>query len=283
MRKSIWIRLTGIGIFTAAAFVAYTQGPQPTPLETLPITDGMYYIHNPEVPGNTTVLITDEGVLLVDDKFPQDGENIVAEVRKLTDAPIKYVVNTHHHGDHSGSNPTFQKEGAIIVSSAKARERMVAGKQAGPANFAFENRAQLYLGGEPIELYQYGRAHTDGDAVVLFPNKRVLASGDIYANDPGTPELVDYAGGGSATEWPNTLTKALHLEFDQVVPGHGTLATHADMQNFRDDTAELRRTIHQMLSQGASRADVEKYVRERFGFLDFHVNMSLDGLINELK
>ncbi len=283
MQKSTWIRLSGIGIFAAAAWVAYTQAPQPTAIETLPITDGMYYIHNPEVPGNTTVLITEEGVLLVDDKFPQDGPNIVAAVRKLTDAPIKYVVNTHHHGDHSGSNPTFQKEGAVIVSTGKAHDRMVAGKQAGPANFTFEERAKLYLGGEPVELYHFGRAHTDGDAVVLFPQKGVLASGDIYANDPGTPELVDYAGGGSAVDWPDTLTKALELDFEQVVPGHGTLASHADMEGFRDDTAELRKKIHEMLSAGASREEIEKYVRERFGFLDFHVNMSLTGLMNELK
>ncbi|MEI9812574.1 MAG: MBL fold metallo-hydrolase [Acidobacteriota bacterium] len=109
MQKSTWLRLASIAVFFGCAYVAYTQAPQPTKIETRKLGDNLYVIWNDFVPGNTTVLITKEGVILVDDKFEQDGDNILASVKKLTPLPVKYVINTHYHGDHSGSNPTMAK------------------------------------------------------------------------------------------------------------------------------------------------------------------------------
>jgi glyoxylase-like metal-dependent hydrolase (beta-lactamase superfamily II) len=196
---------------------------------------------------------------------------------------VKYVVNTHYHNDHAGSNPTMQKAGALVVTSEAARKRIIAAKQAGPSNITFHETGHIYLGGEQVDLHYFGRAHTDGDIVALFPKQRVLAAGDMYANDPGTPELVDFDGGGSAIAWPDTLDKALKLDFDRAVPGHGTVTPKSGMAKFRDDTVLLRKQVHDMLAAGKTKADVEKYVRAQFGFQDFHVQMSLDGLIKELK
>jgi glyoxylase-like metal-dependent hydrolase (beta-lactamase superfamily II) len=283
MHNALLIRGLGAAAFLGCALIAYTQGNAPAKIETQKIGDNMYVIHNDFVPGNTTVLVTNEGVILVDDKYPQDGDNILAEVKKITPLPVKYVINTHYHNDHAGSNLTMQKAGALVVSSEAARKRFVTAKQAGPSNITFHQTGHIYLGGEQVDLHYLGRAHTDGDIVALFVKQRVLAAGDMYANDPGTPELVDFDGGGSAIDWPDTLTKALTLDFDRAVPGHGNITPKSGMAKFRDDTAKLRKDVHDMAAAGKTRADIEKYVRTTFGFQDFHVQMSLDGLIKELK
>jgi glyoxylase-like metal-dependent hydrolase (beta-lactamase superfamily II) len=283
MQPSNRFRLLASALLVGCAAIAYTQTQPPSKLDVVKLTENMYVIHNDFVPGNTTVLITSEGVILVDDKYPEDADNIVAEVKKLTSQPIKYVINTHHHGDHSGGNPTMQKLGAVAVSSDQARKNMVAGQQPGLTNITIEREGHLYLGGEQVDLYYFGRAHTNGDIVALFPKQRVLATGDTYANDPGTPELVDYEGGGSAIEWPKTLTKELTLNFDRAVPGHGTVASKAELAKFRDSTQRLSTRLHDMLKAKRSKADVEKVVRSEFGFQDFHVEKSLDGLMKELK
>jgi cyclase len=270
-------------MFVGCAIVAYTQTVAPAKLVTQKLGDNLYLIHNDFVPGNTTVLVTNEGVILVDDKYPLDGDNILAEVKKITNQPLKYVINTHHHGDHSGSNPTMQKAGAIVVSSENARKRMVEGKQAGQSNITFQDQGHVYLGGEQVDLYYFGKAHTDGDIVALFPKQRLLASGDIYANEPGTPELIDYAGGGRAVAWTETLNKALKLDFDRVVPGHGTVAPKTAMAGFRDTSIKLTKRVHEMVEAKKSRADVEKMLRAEFQYADVHVSKSLDGLMKELK
>ena len=219
MRKSTFIRLVSGLILSGALWVAYTQQQQPSKQELVKLKDDLYVIHNDFVPGNTTAFVTSEGVILVDDKFDVDHAGIMAELKKVTDKPIKYVINTHHHGDHSGSNAKMQALGAQIVASEEARENMVDGKMPGLPSVTFEHEANLWLGGKQVRLYHFGRSHTNGDVVVLFPQDRVLASGDMFTFGDATPELIDYAGGGSAKEWPKTLDSALMLDFVQVVPG----------------------------------------------------------------
>jgi glyoxylase-like metal-dependent hydrolase (beta-lactamase superfamily II) len=219
----------------------------------------------------------------VDDKFPQDADNIVSEVKKLTNQPIKYIVSTHHHGDHTGGNPRLQQLGAQVVSTEEARQNMADGKQPGLPNVTFEHHATIYLGGKTAELYHWGRAHTNGDAVVLFPAQRVLASGDMFTYGDDVPELIDYSGGGSGKEWTTTLDSALKLDFDRVVPGHGNVTTKAEMQKYRQSTLRLRNRVHDMIAQKKTKADVEKMLRTEFHFADLHVARSLDGLMLEMQ
>src|SRR5581483_5448260 len=114
MRKSTVVRLAAALFGLGALFTAYTQfGNQPAKLNTIKLKDDLYVIHNDVVPGNTTALITNEGVLLVDDKFEIDHANIMAELKKITNKPVKYVINTHHHADHSGGNAQLQQMNAI--------------------------------------------------------------------------------------------------------------------------------------------------------------------------
>jgi glyoxylase-like metal-dependent hydrolase (beta-lactamase superfamily II) len=284
MRKSSLVRLILAGLLLGGVWVAYTyQGPAPSKLDTQKIATDLYVIHNDRVPGNTTVLVTSDGVVMVDDKFPVDVDNILAEVKKVTSQPVKYVVNTHHHGDHSGGNAKLQAMGVQVVTSEQARQYMVDGKQSGLSNIAFEGHMHIYLGGKNVELYYFGKSHTGGDIVAYFPAQRAIAMGDMYTHGDGLPELVDYSGGGSAKEWTGTVDRALKLDFDTVVPGHGDVTTKAELAKFRQSTVSLRNKVHEMVAAKASRADIEKMLRSDFGFGDLHVNVSLDGLMAELR
>jgi glyoxylase-like metal-dependent hydrolase (beta-lactamase superfamily II) len=282
--KSRVTLLAVLGVALLGAYV-YGQGFGQTPakLDTIKIKDDLFVIHNDFVPGNTTALITNEGVVLVDDKFEIDHDGIMAQLKKLTNQPVKYVINTHYHADHSGGNPKLQALGAQVVTSELARAKMAEVKQPGMANVTLENNLRLYVGGKRIEVWRFGRAHTDGDVVVLFPDHRVLAAGDMFTFGDATPQLIDYAGGGSARDWPGTLDGALKLDFDQVVPGHGLVTTKQELRKFRDSAQTLRTRVHDMLAQNKSRGEIEKMLRSDFHFADLHVMVSLDGMLAELR
>jgi cyclase len=228
-------------------------------------------------------LITGDGVVLVDDKFEVDHDNIIAELKKVTDKPIKYVINTHHHADHSGGNAKLQQMNVQVVASVQARENMVDANQPGLPNIVFDQHARVYLGGKSVELYHYGRAHTNGDIVVYFPADRALAAGDMFTYGDATPQLIDYAGGGSAKEWTKTLDQALQLDFEAVVPGHGDITTKQEMRKFRDSTLKLRSRIHEMLVQKKTRDDIAKMLQTEFHWVQLHLDRGLDGAMAELQ
>jgi glyoxylase-like metal-dependent hydrolase (beta-lactamase superfamily II) len=284
MRKSSMIRLSAAVFLCGALWMAYTQAPpQPAKLSTVKLKDDLYVIHNDFVPGNTTALITGEGVILVDDKFEVDHNNIMSELKKITDKPVKYVINTHHHADHSGGNAKMQEMNAQVVASEEARENMVDGKQPGLPVITFEHDTRIHLGGKDVRLYHYGRAHTNGDIVVYFPADRALAAGDMFTFGNDVPELIDYSGGGSAKEWPKTLDSALQLDFDTVVPGHGVVTTKAEMRKYRDTAQRLRNRVHEMLVQKKSRDEIAKMLQSEFHWAQLHLDIGLDGAMAELR
>lgn len=266
-----------------ALWMAQVYGQQAARLNLVKVKDDLYVIHNDYVPGNSTALITSDGVVLVDDKFEIDHDNIIAELKKVTDKPIRYVINTHHHADHSGGNAKLQQMNVQVVASVQARENMVDANQPGLPNIVFDQHARVYLGGKSVELYHYGRAHTNGDIVVYFPADRALAAGDMFTYGDATPQLIDYAGGGSAKEWTKTLDQALQLDFEAVVPGHGDVTTKQEMRKFRDSTLKLRRRIHEMLVQKKTRDDIAKMLQTEFHWVQLHLDRGLDGAMAELQ
>ena len=275
--------VAGLGLLLAGAYVHAQFGQEPAKLSVQKLRDDIFVIRNEFVPGNTTVMVTNEGVVLVDDKFDIDHANILAQLKTFTNQPIKYVINTHHHGDHSGSNAKMQALGAQVVSSEQARQHMVDGSQPGLPNVTIDGHGTLFLGGKRVELYWFGRAHTSGDIVALFPAQRVLAAGDMFTVGNDTPQLVDYAGGGSAKEWPATVDRVLQLDFDNVVPGHGMVVDKAAMRTFRGTAERLKNRVHEVLAKKASRDDIVKMLKSEFSYADFHINASLDGLLVELR
>jgi glyoxylase-like metal-dependent hydrolase (beta-lactamase superfamily II) len=284
MNKTVILSVCGTALALLAPLAQAQFGGQPSKLETIKVRDDIYVISNVAVPGLVTALITDDGVVLVDDKFEIDHDNIMAEIKKITNQPVKYVINTHYHGDHSGGNAKLQALGTLAVASTEARASMVAANQSGQPNITVGNHAELHIGGKTVEIHKVGRAHTNGDVVVLFPEQRVLAAGDIFANGPGTSaQLVDYRGGGSAKLWPQAVDQALALQYDTVIPGHGLVSTKADLTAYRARAQRFADTLQQLVSQGKSRAEIETVVRGQFDWEDFHINAALDGLINEFR
>lgn len=282
-------RILFLHVLIATTFALWLSGAlaqserPPAELELIQLNDEIFVIHNPGSPGNATALVTDEGVLLVDDKFEVDYDNIVAMLRTVTDQPVTYVVNTHLHPDHTGSNARFQEAGAVIVASEMARVGMVERSYAGLPTFTMEESARLHLGGRAVDLMWMGRAHTGGDIIVYFPDFQILVAGDLFNTGGGLSRLIDYSSGGSIRDWTQTLDNILQLGFETVVPGHGRPTIRDVMLSYRADTATSRARIRELISEGVSRDELETVLREDFGWGNLHIQRGLDGIIGELR
>jgi glyoxylase-like metal-dependent hydrolase (beta-lactamase superfamily II) len=238
MRKEIVVRVIVAVLELAGLWLAWSQNP-PAPLI---IGDG----------GNVAFMPTNEGVILVDDKFAQDAPEIVAKVKSVSDKAIRYVLNTHQHGDHTGGNEALLAANAEIVIQKNARANMVAGKQPGLPRITFSEETQVFLGGKQVLARYLGRGHTNGDAVIYFPSERVLHTGDLFVN-PGPP-FIDGSAGGSIKEWSQTIEKALQYDFDVVIPGHGPLARKADLAKWVQTMAAIRTRVEKACAGGAADA-----------------------------
>ena len=237
------------GFAAAAAVVVVVTGQQPEPLSITPVKDGLYYING--VGGNVGVRVTSEGVILSDDKFPRNVEAIEARVAEVTDQPIRYIINTHHHGDHAGGNVGFI-DSAEIIAHENARANMVRNDQDAPPRIVYADRTAVHLGGVEVRAHHFGQGHTDGDSVVYYPDLRTVHGGDLLH---GTAPFIDYANGGSSKAWVTTLDGILSLDFDTAIPGHGGVMTRADVEAFREQFLAVRARMRELIDGGLSRDD----------------------------
>ena len=287
MTRTLVTRLSAGALFLAGCWIAYIQAQAPAPKLTIhKVKDDLYEIEGDG--GNVAVYITNEGVILVDDKYDQDHEAIVSNVKSVTDQPIKYILSTHYHADHSGGNAKFLPT-AEIISTLNAHNNIVnkvqsnapPGMQA--ARVTFTTEAQVFLGGKEVRAKYYGRGHTNGDAMIYFPALRVLHTGDLMA---GNTPLIDYPGGGSLKEWADTLTGAINsLDFDTVIPGHGPVTDKAGLQTYRDNVQKQRERVTQLIREGKSQDEVGKAMIAEFHWTQTGLQMqwSLPGMMTELR
>ena len=201
MRKNAAVRLALAAAAGLGVWLAWAQNP-PQPLNLQKVTDNLYVIIGDG--GNTAFMPTSEGVIVVDDKFAADAPQIVAKVKSVTDKPIRYVLNTHQHPDHTGGNEAMLAANAEIVIHKNARANMVTNKQPGLPHITFTDESQVFLGGKEVVAKHLGRGHTNGDAVIYFPSERVLHTGDLFV--VGAP-YCDANSGGSIKEWSQTVQK----------------------------------------------------------------------------
>jgi len=229
---------------------AWAQNP-PQPLTLQKVTDNLYVIIGDG--GNTAFMPTGDGVILVDDKFAADGPNIVAKVKSVTDKPIRYVLNTHQHGDHTGGNDAMMAANAEIVIHKNARANMVTGKQPGLPQITFTDESQVFLGGKEVVARHLGRGHTNGDAVIYFPSEKVLHTGDLFV--VGAP-YCDTNNGGSIKDWDQTIQKVLQTyDFDTVIPGHGPVSKREDLVKWVATMATVRDRVRKACAAGDKAAD----------------------------
>jgi cyclase len=292
MSRTLLVRISAAALFLTLGWIAYTQlaftqNPAPAKLTLNKVKDDLYEIEGDG--GNVAVYITDEGVILIDDKFDRDHQNIVDQVKSVTNQPIKYVINTHYHQDHSGGNSKFLPT-AEIISTAMARTNIVEHKQVGnvqppdvsPARITFTTEASVNLGGKEVRAIYMGRGHTNGDAVIYFPALRVLHTGDLMA---GASPLIDYNGGGSVVEWTKTLDNALKLDFDTVIPGHGAITNKAGLVTYRDNVEKMRNRVSGLIHEGKSQDDVAKFMTAEYKWApgSLQQQWSVPGMMTELK
>ena len=192
--------------------------------------------------GNVAVYLTDEGVILVDDMFDRNYDEIMAKVKSLTDKPVRYVLNTHQHDDHAGGNARMMMT-AEVIAHRNARANMVALKQPGPPRLTFSEEIDVHLGGKEVRARHYGRGHTGGDAIIYFPALKVIHTGDLFLTYPPLP-FIDYANGGSALEWNKNLDEVLKTDFEVAIPGHGPVSDRAGLRKFRDNFETMRNRIN---------------------------------------
>jgi glyoxylase-like metal-dependent hydrolase (beta-lactamase superfamily II) len=180
----------------------------------------------------------------------------MARVQSVTKQPVKYVINTHQHGDHTGSNVQFIKT-ADILAHKNARANMVRTKQMDtPPRVTFGDETAVYLGGAEVQAHYFGRGHTNGDAVVYFPDLRTVHMGDLFT--AGFP-YIDYENGGSIAEWIKTIDAALELDFDTAIPGHGPVMRKADLETYRNKIEIVRQRVRDLVMKGVSK---EQYVAQ---------------------
>ena len=207
---------------------------------------------------NVGVLRTDAGTVLVDTMtFPMQGKRIRALAEKLTGQPVRVVISTHYHLDHTHGNPAFEPETEFVST-----ERTLANLRVRDANFwegdhakvlpetTFEHEHEIKLGGKTVRLIHPGRGHTDGDTVVIFVEDRVLHTGDLFVNE--MYPNIDLEGGGSLERWIETLDRVIAIDVDDVIPGHGLLADPKSIRGFQQYLRDLWSIAKRASEQGLS-------------------------------
>ena len=226
--------------------------------------------------GNIGVSTGPDGVLIVDDQFAPLAEKIAAAIEKLDSGPIKFVLNTHWHGDHTGGNGYFGKK-ASIVAHANVRKRLAdksdTPKEALPV-VTFGDSASVHFNGEEIRLIHLGPGHTDGDSIIHFTKSGVVHMGDLFFNERFP--FVDLGSGGDVAGLLKNIEAALEkIPADaKIIPGHGALGTRADLEKYRDMLVETTGLVKKAIADGKSLADVkaaglpEKYKTWGSGFIN---------------
>jgi cyclase len=285
MRKLRRAALYALASIVLVGMVAATPNPTPTPdhhdrkpgdvFRLQPLPGGVYALYGRG--GNIGFFVGSDAVVVVDSEFKDIAPGILAQIRSVTDKPIKYLVNTHHHGDHTGGNEAFQSF-AVIIAHDSVRRRMLESpqrilaeypkeleeaKKAGNAEdvkfledaiawakkvkveeiaapvVTFDSEVRIHVGGETVEVWHTPPAHTDGDSVIYFTNANVVHMGDLYFHD-GIP-FIDVASGGSARGYLAAIDKIIARVPPNVtvIPGHGAVSDLAGLKGARQFVADL--------------------------------------------
>jgi cyclase len=219
--------------------------------------------------GNIGLSVGQDAAFIIDDQYAPLTDKIVEAVKKVTDKPVKFVINTHWHGDHTGGNENFGKAGAVIIAHDNVRRRMSTEqviemlKSTTPPSprvalpvVTFAESVTLHLNDDEVQVTHVPPAHTDGDSVVRFTKANVVHMGDLYMN--GLYPFID-PGSGSVDGVIAAADKTLASinEQTKIIPGHGPLATKADYQAFRDMLAAVRDKVRALKKAGKTLAEAQ--------------------------
>jgi glyoxylase-like metal-dependent hydrolase (beta-lactamase superfamily II) len=260
MKRLTWtIAAATIAIIAAGANAAQQQDFSKVEVKTTDLGKNTYMLEG--AGGNVTVAVGTDGVIMVDAQFAPMHDKLKAAIAKVTDKPVKYLINTHYHGDHTGGNAAFAKDGATIVAHQNLKDAL-ANPPAGPNGQApaasppealpkqvYTDKTTVTTGGRTAQLTHIA-AHTNTDTVVYFPDANVLAVGDTGANH----RYPNMAIGGSIDGMISGVETYLKIGNAQtkIVPGHGPLSTKADFQEYHDMLVKMRDRVAKLKAEGKS-------------------------------
>jgi cyclase len=221
--------------------------------------------------GNVIIAVGTDGIIMVDGQYAPMHDKLKAAIEKISPLPVKYLINTHYHGDHVGGNGPFHKDGATIVAQDNIRLRLAGGTTNGitgnktqpvpadalPTDTYFGGTKTIEVGGRKAVLTHVYNAHTDGDTYVYFADANVLCTGDTF-NNRKRYQTIDFANGGDIRGMIQANNVYLRLANDdtKIVPGHGGLAKKSDVANFLAMLTTARERIEKLVNEGKSEAEV---------------------------
>ena len=236
-------------------------------IKTVPVSGGVSMLMG--AGGNIGVLEGDEGVILIDDQYAPLSEKILAAAKAIADKPIRSVINTHWHGDHTGGNLPLGEAGVVIISHDNVRTRMSTrqfqaafNRETPPSPAAalpvvtFSDTLTLHVGSEILHAFRVGPAHTDGDVAIHFTKANVIHMGDTYF--AGMFPFVDISSGGDFTGMIDAVNQALEIANHEtkIIPGHGPLSNTAELTAYRDMLVSVRDRVAAMIADDKSLQDI---------------------------
>ena len=286
------VSLVAAGAGGAFVRAQQTAGQQPAapPPRLVKVADDLYVIQNAnhtvaeigQNGGNVTIIVTTEGVILVDSKFERMHDDIMAKVKSVTDKPVRYMVLSHNHGDHSGGSARLQTLGVTVVSSVASRENMTRSNAPGRAQVAYSGYSELALGGTRLELREF-RGHTRGDTVVSLAGRRIVVVGDLVTTPDTIPAIVNYADGGNWTELGESLEAVARMDFDVLIAGHGPNLSKAEFLRFRDKAAGIRERVRALNRERKTQDEIAQALIKEFNWGTGPAAGNLAGMMQELR
>lgn len=229
-------------------------------IETSKISDHIYVLIGPG--GNIGVSIGDDGVFVIDDKYAPLAPKVEAAIKALTDKNLRFLVNTHHHGDHTGGNASMEKLGATIIAHDNVRQHLEMdshdsmNQNEGLPIITFNDKLSVYINGEKVSVFHVDHAHTDGDAMLYFTESNVLHTGDVYFN--GMYPFIDLNSGGSIDGYIEAVKQGLSGINDAtiIIPGHGKMSNKAEYKVFLTMLEILRTNVLAEIQKGKTEDEV---------------------------
>lgn len=237
-------------LLLSTAALAQADNGEKNNTKLVKITNKIYMLQGKG--GNIGLNFGNDGVFMIDDQFAEDFEEIQKQVKKLSNAPVRFLVNTHFHGDHTGGNAAMAATGATIFSQENVRARLQAMTQQDSKTISqealpivtFSEDLTFHINGEKILVFHVHNAHTDGDAMVYFTESNVLHTGDVFFN--GKYPFIDIENGGSLKGTVEAIGKALMLinEDTKIIPGHGNVGNYRDLQNAENVLSTVYKRVY---------------------------------------
>lgn len=241
----------------------YAQGRfDKVEIKTTQLSDHTYMLEG--AGGNIGISVGEDGVFIIDDQFAPLSEKILTAIKAISDKPLNFLVNTHHHGDHSGGNEHMAKAGATIIAHNNVKKRLESQQRDGSFKpkeaipvITFNDRLNITINDETIAVFHVANAHTDGDSILYFTESNVLHTGDTYFN--GRYPYIDLNSGGSVTGYIEAAKRGLMVIDDdtKIIPGHGKISNKEEYKSFLTMLETIRDNVKKAIDDGKTEDEVK--------------------------